>query len=244
MIRAAIFDMDDTLVRTEELKALSYARAAMELRPGEVTETGVVAAFKDLVGRPRETVVAALMERFSLRAAAEARMHDLGAASPEAAFTTLRLRDYDAMLDDADLIRSRELPHAVRLVEVARELRLRTALATMSHRDQVDRILPVLGLARAFEAIATREVVTHGKPDPEIYLWSAKALRIPPTECVVVEDSPAGVRAAIAAGARVIAIPTDYSRDAFREGELLDRRWVVDDPAALQETFQRLLDES
>ena len=57
MIRAFVFDLDGTLVETEELKALSYARAAAELRPdlneGEVTE-----AFKDLVGLSRQEVAA------------------------------------------------------------------------------------------------------------------------------------------------------------------------------------------
>ncbi|HVO32151.1 MAG TPA: HAD family phosphatase [bacterium] len=244
MIRAVVFDMDDTLVQTEQLKALSYARAASQLRPGEVTELEVVDAFKDLVGRPREVVVSALMERFALRAAAQARLQELGGETPEEAFSNLRLKDYEEMLGDAQLLKSRELPYAVRLVEVARDVREKTGLATMSHRDQVDRVLDVLGLSKAFDSIATREVVTHGKPDPEIYVWSAHALGVAPTECLVIEDSPSGVRAAIAAGARVIAVPTDYSRDSFRDGALLDRRWVVEDPKRLEETFQRALDES
>ena len=244
MIRAVVFDMDDTLVLTEPLKALSYARAVAELRPGAVTELEVVDAFKDLVGRPREVVVDALMAKFSLRDAAKGRMKELRATTPEEAFTKLRLKDYDEMLGDAKLIRSRELPHAVRLVELAREVREKTGLATMSHRDQVDRILAILGLTNAFDAIATREVVTHGKPDPEIYVWSARALGVAATECLVIEDSPSGVRAAIAAGARVIAIPTDYSRDAFRSEGLLDPRWIVEDPRTLESVFQRALDES
>ena len=55
MIRAFVFDLDGTLVETEELKALSYARAATELRPA-LREDEVVEAFKDLVGLSRQEV--------------------------------------------------------------------------------------------------------------------------------------------------------------------------------------------
>lgn len=243
MIRAVVFDLDDTLVKTEELKALSYAKAALQLRPGAVTEKQVVAAFKDLVGRPREFVVDALMERFALRDPAAALAKKSGAKSAEDAFSNLRLEDYDAILGDVALLRTRALPAAIRLVAMSRAAGRKTALATMSHRNQVDRILPVLDLTDAFDAIATREDVTHGKPDPEIYLWCAKALGVTPADCLVVEDSGSGVQAAIAAGARVIAIPTDYSRDSFTDGSLLDRRWVVDDSAMLPKVFQQALDE-
>jgi len=236
--------MDDTLVLTEPLKALSYAKAAVDLAPSRVKEADVIAAFKDLVGRPREVVVEALFERFQLREPAAARMAELGGATPEDAFSNLRLKDYDLMLDDAELMRKQELPFAVRLVEVARSVRERTGLATMSHRDQVDRILSFLGLSSAFDAIATREVVKNGKPDPEIYRWTAGQLGVAPTECLVIEDSPSGVKAAIAAGARVIAVPTDYTRDVFHQGVLLDRTWVVDDARELEAAFRRAIEQS
>jgi beta-phosphoglucomutase len=67
MIRAVIFDLDGTLVETEELKGLSYARATIELRP-ELREVDVVEAFKDFVGMSRQEVAAGLMQRFRLEA--------------------------------------------------------------------------------------------------------------------------------------------------------------------------------
>ena len=66
MIRAMIFDLDGTLVQTERLKALSYARAVVELCPHETSEEAVVEAFKEVVGLPRREVAVALMERFGL----------------------------------------------------------------------------------------------------------------------------------------------------------------------------------
>jgi len=62
MIRAFVFDLDGTLVETEELKALSYARAATELRP-DLDEEQVIAAFGDLVGFSRQEVAAGLTAR-------------------------------------------------------------------------------------------------------------------------------------------------------------------------------------
>ena len=56
MIRALIFDLDGTLVQTERLKALSYAGAAIELSPHQISEGQVVEAFKEVVGLARQEV--------------------------------------------------------------------------------------------------------------------------------------------------------------------------------------------
>ena len=77
MIRAFVFDLDGTLVETEELKALSYARAATALRP-DLNEGEVIAAFGDLVGLSRQEVAVGLMRRFGLEEAARARMAEFG----------------------------------------------------------------------------------------------------------------------------------------------------------------------
>ena len=69
MIRAFVFDLDGTLVETEKLKALSYARAATELHP-ELKEQEVEAAFADFVGLSRQEVALGLMRRFGLEDAA------------------------------------------------------------------------------------------------------------------------------------------------------------------------------
>ncbi len=233
MIGAVLFDLDGTLVDTERLKALSYARAAVELRPGAVSEQDVTEAFKDVVGRSRDEVALALMDRFELHEAAKARMHEFGVSAPWQVFVQLRLRHYEAMLADAELLRRSQVPHNVALLRVVRELGCRTALASMSYRAQVRRVLEVLALSDAFDFIATREDVEHGKPDPEIYLLVARHLGVPPDTCLVIEDSPVGVQAALSAGMSVIAVTTPFTREQFRQRGLLDRRWVVDDPGTL-----------
>ena len=81
MIEAMIFDLDGTLVQTEKLKALSYARAAMELCPREIREGEVLEAFKQVVGFLRKEVAEALVQRFNLETGAAERMQEFGVSS-------------------------------------------------------------------------------------------------------------------------------------------------------------------
>lgn len=63
------------------------------------------------------------------------------------------------------------------------------------------------------EVLVTPELTKHGKPSPEPYLMGAKLFGVDPAECVVLEDAPSGVQAAVAAGIRVIAILTTHARE-------------------------------
>lgn len=241
MITAMIFDLDGTLVQTERLKAISYARAAVELRPGAVTEEAVLAAFKDVVGLSRSEVATALVERFGLAAAAEARMAEFNVATPWQAYGQIRLRHYEALLADPEVLRRNRWPHNVALLHAARQAGCKVGLATMSYCPQVQRVLDVLGLMDAFDFVASRDDVEHGKPDPEIYLLVARELGVSPQECLVIEDSPTGVKAALAAGMHVIAVSTPFTQAALHAGGLLHARWIVDDPDTLPAVAQALM---
>lgn len=241
MIRAMIFDLDGTLVQTERLKAISYARAAMELRPDAVTEDAVLTAFRDVVGLSRNEVATMLVERFGLANAAAARMAEFGVATPWQAYIQLRLRHYEAILDDPDVLRRNQWPHNVNLLHAARQAGCKVGLATMSYCPQVQRVLGILDLMDAFDFVASHDDVEHGKPAPEIYLLVARELGVSPQECLVIEDSPTGVKAALAAGMPVIAVSTPFTRAALHAGSLLDARWMVDDPDTLPAVAQALM---
>lgn len=241
MIRAMIFDLDGTLVQTERLKALSYARAAGELCPHGLSEAEVVEAFKEVVGLSRREVAQALMERFGLEAAAQARRAEFGVSAPWQAFVQVRLRHYEAMLADPKVRRNSQWPHSVALLQEARRTHCKVGLATMSHYEQVRRVLDILNLTDAFDIVASRDDVERGKPDPEIYLLVARKLSIPPEECLVIEDSPTGVKAALAAGMWCIAVTNPFTRTAIHDGQLLDERWIVDDPTTLSAVVQRMI---
>lgn len=242
-IRAVLFDLDGTLVQTEALKAESYARAAAELRPHELRAKDVIAAYDDLVGRSREQVVAALMQRFDLEPPARARMRELGAHSPAEVFLTLRLSYYESMLADHSLVRRQEFPEALGLLHrVARE-GYRTGVATMSHAAQALPILDILGVRRELDAVVTRDDVEHPKPDPQIYLLLAHRLGVAPVACVVIEDSLPGVQSALAAGMTCIAASTALTRRALHASHALPPGRIVDDPSRLAAVVLPLLNE-
>ena len=81
------------------------------------------------------------------------------------------------------------------------------ALASSSARRLVEATLARFGVRERFDAVVTGDCVAHPKPAPDIFLEAARRLGVPPEGCVVLEDSLAGVRAARAAGMRVIAVP-------------------------------------
>jgi HAD superfamily hydrolase (TIGR01509 family) len=82
----------------------------------------------------------------------------------------------------------------------------RLALASSSNRRVIDAVLVAAGLASSFEVTVSSEEVGRGKPAP-VFLEAARRLELPPARCAAVEDSGNGIRAAHAAGMRVVAIP-------------------------------------
>jgi beta-phosphoglucomutase-like phosphatase (HAD superfamily) len=112
-------------------------------------------------------------------------------------------------------------------------------LTTMSRRH-VRRVLSVLDLADTFDVVATRHYFRRGKPDPEIDLLAAKKFGVSPEEFLVIEDSFASVKAALAAGMVVVA--TTPTRRGLRESGVLDPRWVVEDPRKLPTVVRRRIE--
>jgi beta-phosphoglucomutase len=82
------------------------------------------------------------------------------------------------------------------------------ALATNAERANVDFVLDGGSLRRYFDAIVDGSQVERPKPAPDVYLRAAELLNIPPRNCIVFEDSPVGVAAAVAAGMRVVGVLT------------------------------------
>ena len=243
MIDAVIFDLDGTLVQTEKLKALSYARAAVELCPNNLTESEVIEEFRTVVGLSRREVAMALMERFGLEPHARQRLDEFGVTAAWQVFVQIRLRIYEALLADSGTIRTNQWPHNIALLHQVRAQGCKVGLATMSYCPQVTRILELLGLVGAFDFIASRDDVRQGKPDPEIYRLVALELDAPPHRCLVIEDSPVGVRAALAARMHVIAVGTPFTRVGLRQIEGLDSQWIVDDPGQLPEVVRRMFNK-
>ena len=83
-------------------------------------------------------------------------------------------------------------------------------LASSSNREVIDAVLDAADVATRFAATVSSEEVPRGKPAPDVYLEAARRVGVEPATCVAIEDSRNGIRAAHAAGMRVIAIPNPH----------------------------------
>lgn len=137
-----IFDLDGTLVQTEKLKALSYARAAKALRP-ELSETVVIEAFKNVVGLSRHEVAQKLLARFGLEEAIWTHMAAHSVETPWQAYIQIRLKIYNDLLLDPEVIVRNQWPRNVELLKRAAESCAKVGLATMSFCTQVKRALNI-----------------------------------------------------------------------------------------------------
>lgn len=188
-IDAVLFDMDGTLVDSEKLWSVAMDDYAAH-RGGALSDA------------TRETMVGSNMPR-SMR---------------------LLLQDLDLPSAESDIAaaggwvagRMRELfaeglpwrPGAPEALRQVRECGLRSALVTSTIRSLTEQALDTVG--RAFDTtVCGDEVDGRNKPDPEPYLRACRALDLPPSRCVAVEDSPTGAAAAEAAGCVVIAVPCE-----------------------------------
>ena len=85
---------------------------------------------------------------------------------------------------------------AEEILSYLKENGYKTALATSAKRIRAAKQVNMAGLDKYFDVIVTGDDITKGKPDPEIFLKAANKLGVLPEECIVVEDSPAGIQAA------------------------------------------------
>lgn len=97
-------------------------------------------------------------------------------------------------------------PGARELLAALGEAGVPNALVTMSWRSLADAVVSSLPEG-SFTVVVTGDEVSHGKPHPEPYRAAARLLGVEPKDCVAIEDSPTGVRSAVAAGVPTIAVP-------------------------------------
>ena len=233
MITAILFDLDGTLVQSEKLKAQSYAIATQRLIGLSQPDERAIEAYREIVGAARDVASRHITESLGLEDLLLPLMGKFGVSQPSEVLTAMRTEIYTDMVADPQVIRDNQWPHAIGLLRVARENACHTALATMSYRKEALHILKSLELVESLDQIFTREDVVNAKPDPEIYLLAASKLGVSPEDCLVLEDSPSGVRAGVAAGMNVIAVATPFTIAGIHKSEVLDHPWVVHEPEDL-----------
>lgn len=139
---------------------------------------------------------------------------------------------------NADVVRRMVAGYRERLplIDGAREAVERLAarwtlgLASSSNREVIDEVLASMGVADRFAATVSSEEVGRGKPAPDVWLEAARRLGVDPAACVAIEDSENGIRSAVAAGMRVLALPNPHFPPA---AEVLASATVLSDLRAL-----------
>ena len=199
---AVIFDMDGVLLDSEPLH---YEAVRLILE-----EQGVEFPIEDYFRYLGTTLTSTwddLCERYPIAMYFE---------QFEARYNADVLKQYQA---GAPLIRG-----ARELVEQLRNAGVPIAVASSSHREWVEAALTGAGLRDYFDQTTAGDEVSMGKPSPEIYLKAAQKLGFDPANCIAIEDAPAGVESAKAAGMSVVLVRSELTNDLDLASD-----WQVDD---------------
>lgn len=120
--------------------------------------------------------------------------------------------------DDFELEMSfHEIPGALKFIDELKSAGIKVGLVTSSMQTKMDAVNKVQHFDKLFDSIVTGDRVKEGKPNPECFLLGAKDLGVKPENCVVFEDSFAGIQAGTAAGMKVIALATTHPAEKLRD---------------------------
>jgi HAD superfamily hydrolase (TIGR01509 family) len=184
-VKAVVFDMDGLLFDTERLYEKAFFSASAELGHEADHET-----FCLLIGTPWPTGRGILLERY-------------GPAYPVDDLTAVWIGHFGKLVEGGLPLK----PGALELLAALDDAGLPRAIATSSPHKTVAHHLAVHSLADRFHAVVAAGDYARGKPNPDPFLMAAGRLGVAPPDCIALEDSFPGVRAAHAAGMMTVMVP-------------------------------------
>jgi beta-phosphoglucomutase len=110
-------------------------------------------------------------------------------------------------------------PGAVGLLNAIKKGNFKLGLVSSTPKENIDLVLSELNLGGMFDCIVFGQEVSESKPSPQIYLLAARELEVTPNDCLVIEDSPLGVKAAKTAGMKCLAIANTRPRQKLQEAD-------------------------
>jgi|TARA_Y100000310_G_scaffold41659_2_gene38966 beta-phosphoglucomutase family hydrolase len=196
--KAVIFDFDGTIVDTERIKLKSMKILLKDYDLNFKKDS-------KLLGMSSRDYFAMLMDKYNINL------------------------DFDEMVEKRekileDLFSKEEikiLPGFLKLVKSLKKNNIKIGLATSASKKFLTFILNKIEIKKYFNVIHCGDDVEHSKPNPEIFLLTAKDLDIDPKNCVVIEDSINGVKAGKAAGMDVIAVTNTFSKKHLTEADII-----------------------
>jgi len=202
MIRAVLFDMDGVLADSEKYicraAIMMFAELGVKVEPED---------FEPFIGTGENRYIGGVAEKYCITVEIE----------------KVKARTYEIYVD---IIKGnlRPLPGAVELVNRCRQLGLKLAVDTSADRIKMDANLNEIGIPSGlFDATITGLDVENKKPFPDIYIKAAGKIGLNPEECLVVEDAVSGIKAAVSAGCRCLAVSTSFDRSMLSGAD-----WICD----------------
>ena len=188
MGKAIIFDVDGTLLDTEKIYMQAW-REAGALFGYTVTE--------EVLMKTRAVSKAIAVKAF---------MDGLGEDFHYEDVRRERMRIGESMIYSAEPAQLQK-PGALEVLELLKSQGIPMAVASSTAYEQTVSHLDHAGLLGYFQVVVGGDMIQRGKPNPDIFLKAAELLGAAPKDCMVVEDSPAGIKAAYAAGMKPVLIP-------------------------------------
>jgi len=205
MIKAVIFDMDGLMIDTEKLLVKYWLEAAHDY--------GYDLSREHILG----------IRSLAAKYAVPKLQAEIGADFDYNKVRTLRIQLMNQHIQKYGL---EEKPGLGELLDYLKEHHYPVAVATATDLERTKRYLGSLDRLKYFDQIVCASMVANGKPAPDIYLEAAARLRIDPSDCMALEDSPNGILSAYRAGMYPVMVP-DLSQPDEDTRKLLYR--CIDD---------------
>lgn len=202
-IWAAIFDWDGVIIDSSRQHEQSWEQLAREERRALPPNF-----FKRSFGMKNERIIPEL----------------LGWTKDAARVRQLSDRKEEIYRDLIRHDRIAPLPGVVEWLNVLRTAAVPCAIGSSTPHENIECVIDALRLRDFFRAVVAGEDVTHGKPDPEVFLLGAKKLGVPPARCVVFEDAHVGLEAAHAGGMKVMGVATTHPAESLSDADRVVQR--------------------
>lgn len=207
-----IFDVDGVLVDSAAPHLQSWQELAQALG-ATVTE----AQFADTFGRRNDDIIPMLFDQ-----------HD---HKEIAALADRKEEIYRELIRDA----TPAMPGAIDLVRALHADGVLLAIGSSGPRINIELVLTNMGIADRFSALVCAQDVTRGKPDPQVFSLGCERLGLPPNRCAVIEDAPAGITAACAAGTKAVGVCTHHGAEKLGHADLIVEKLADLSPQTLSQ---------